>query len=144
MIAQFRAPRRVVVTGMGIVCPLGVGVAHVWRRLVNGESGIGAIRCFDPKDLPAKVAGEVPAGKRAEGGLDLDEWIPLKDQKKMDRFIQLAWVAAAEAVEESGWVPQSEEERCRTAASSSAESGRVPRWQSMHLKGAASAACAAW
>ncbi|MFN6954138.1 MAG: beta-ketoacyl-ACP synthase II [Acetobacteraceae bacterium] len=114
MFAHFRAPRRVVVTGMGIACPLGVGVAHAWRRMVNGESGIGAIRSFDPKDLPAKVAGEVPAGKRAEGGLDLDEWIPVKDQKKMDRFIQLAWVAAAEAVEESGWVADTEERRCRT------------------------------
>jgi 3-oxoacyl-[acyl-carrier-protein] synthase II len=112
--AHFRAPRRVVVTGMGIVCPLGVGVAHVWRRMINGESGIGPIRSFDPKDLPARIAGEVPAGKRAEGGLDLDEWIPLKDQKKMDRFIQLAWVAAAEAVEDAGWTPESEEERCRT------------------------------
>jgi 3-oxoacyl-[acyl-carrier-protein] synthase II len=112
--AHFRAPRRVVVTGMGIVCPLGVGVAHVWRRMINGESGIRPIRSFDPKDLPAKVAGEVPAGKRAEGGLDLDEWIPLKDQKKMDRFIQLAWVAAAEAIEDAGWAPESEEDRCRT------------------------------
>jgi 3-oxoacyl-[acyl-carrier-protein] synthase II len=112
--AKLGTPRRVVVTGMGIACPLGVGVAHVWRRIVNGESGIGAIRGFDARELPAKVAGEIPAGKRADGGLDLDEWIPVKDQKKMDRFIQFAWVAAAEAVESSGWVPATEEDRCRT------------------------------
>ena len=98
--------RRVVVTGMGIVSPLGIGVEHVWRRLIAGESGISAIQSFDVSDLPAKVAGEVPAGVRAEGGLDLAEWIPVKDMKKMDRFIQLGLVAAIEAVEDSGWMPR--------------------------------------
>ena len=95
--------RRVVVTGMGAVTPLGIGVEHVWRRLLAGESGIGAIQSFDVKDLPAKIAGQVPSGTKAEGRLDLDEWIPHKDQRKMDRFIQLALVAAEEAVADSGW-----------------------------------------
>ena len=63
--------RRVVVTGMGIACPLGVGVEHVWRRLINSESGISAIQAFDTKDLPCKVAGQVPPGSRATGGLDI-------------------------------------------------------------------------
>jgi len=107
-------PRRVVVTGMGIACPLGVGVGTVWKRLVAGESGISAIQSFDTKDLTAKIAGQVPHGARAEGKLDLSEWIPVKDQKKMDRFIQLAVVAAAEAVEHSGWQPETEEDRCAT------------------------------
>ena len=102
------AERRVVVTGMGIASPLGVGVEHVWKRLVAGESGIGAIQSFDVSELPAKIAGQVPAGVRAEGGLTLGEWIPVKDQKKMDRFIHLALVAATEAVEDSGWLPQDE------------------------------------
>ncbi len=106
--------RRVVVTGMGIACPLGVGVEHVWRRLIAGESGIGAIQSFDTKDLPAKIAGQVPSGSRATGGLDLGEWIPVKDQKKMDRFIHMAVVAAVEAVEDSGWVPPDEDARCAT------------------------------
>lgn len=106
------AMRRVVVTGMGIACPLGVGVEYVWQRLINGESGIAAIQSFDTSELPAKIAGQVPAGTRAEGGLDLAEWIPVKDQKKMDRFIHLALVAATEAVEDSGWVPEDEEARC--------------------------------
>jgi 3-oxoacyl-[acyl-carrier-protein] synthase II len=100
--------RRVVVTGMGIACPLGLGVEHVWRRLVAGESGIGAIQSFDTGDLPAKIAGQVPAGTRADGGLTLSEWVPQKDQKKMDRFIHLALVAATEAVEDSGWLPEDE------------------------------------
>jgi 3-oxoacyl-[acyl-carrier-protein] synthase II len=106
--------RRVVVTGMGIACPLGVGVEHVWWRLINGESGIGAIQAFDTKDLPCKVAGQIPGGVRAEGGLDIGEWIPVKDQKKMDRFIHLGMVAASEAVEHSGWIPDAEEDRCAT------------------------------
>ena len=103
--------RRVVVTGMGIASPLGIGVDHVWKRLIAGESGIGAIQSFDTTDLGAKIAGQVPAGTRAEGGLSLDEWIPIKDQKKMDRFIHLGLVAAIEAVEDSGWVATTEEEQ---------------------------------
>lgn len=105
------AGRRVVVTGMGIACPLGLGVERVWRRLIDGDSGISTIRSFDTTDLPARIAGSVPPGVRAEGGLSLNEWIPVKDQKKMDRFIHLALVAATEAVEDSGWVPSDEEGR---------------------------------
>ena len=111
MFAHNAAPRRVVVTGMGIACPLGVGVGHVWRRLIAGDSGISAIQSFDTGDLPAKIAGQVPQGTRADNGLDLAEWIPVKDQKKMDRFIQLAMVAAQEAVEHSGWTPETEADR---------------------------------
>jgi 3-oxoacyl-[acyl-carrier-protein] synthase II len=106
--------RRVVVTGMGIVCPLGLGVEHVWERLIKGASGIGAIQAFDTKDLPCKVAGQVPQGSKVDGRLDISEWIPVKDQKKMDRFIHLGLVAAAEAVEDSGWAPESEDDRCAT------------------------------
>jgi 3-oxoacyl-[acyl-carrier-protein] synthase II len=104
--------RRVVVTGMGIACPLGVGVEHVWRRLINAESGIDTIKAFDTTDSPCKVAGEIPLGKRADGALDINEWVSVKDQKKMDRFIHLAMVAATEAVEDSGWVPQTEDDHC--------------------------------
>ncbi len=106
--------RRVVVTGMGIACPLGVGVEHVWKRLINSESGITAIQAFDTKELTAKIAGTVPSGTRATGGLDISEFVPVKDQKKMDRFIHLAMVAATEAVEDSGWAPVSEEDQCAT------------------------------
>jgi 3-oxoacyl-[acyl-carrier-protein] synthase II len=94
---------------MGIASPLGVGVAHVWKQLIEGRSGIRAIQSFDTADLPAKIAGQVPAGVRDEGGLTLSEWVPVKDQKKMDRFIHLALVAATEAVEDSGWLPDDED-----------------------------------
>jgi 3-oxoacyl-[acyl-carrier-protein] synthase II len=103
--------RRVVVTGMGIASPLGLGVENVWKRLINGESGIGVIQSFDTAELTAKVAGQVPAGARAEGRLDLSEWIPVKELKKMDRFIHLGIVAASEAMEDSGWVPETEEDK---------------------------------
>ena len=106
--------RRVVVTGMGIASPLGIGVEHVWQRLLNGESGISAIQSFDVGDLAAKVAGTIPVGSKADGKLDMAEWIPTKDQRKMDRFIQFALVAATQAVEDSGWMPTDEEERCST------------------------------
>jgi len=108
------SPRRVVVTGMGIACPLGLGVEHVWKRMLAGHSGIGTIQSFDVSALPARIAGQIPAGVKAEGGLDINEWIPIKDQKKMDRFIQFALIAAEEAVADSGWVPQDEDDRRRT------------------------------
>ena len=104
--------RRVVVTGMGIVSPLGVGVEHVWKRLINGESGIGVIESFDTTELTAKIAGQVPNGPAAEGKLDLSEWIAVKEIKKMDRFIHHGIVAASQAMADSGWVPETEEDKC--------------------------------
>lgn len=106
--------RRVVVTGMGIVSPLGIGIDNVWDRLVKSESGIGSITSFDASRVAARIAGEVPEGSKEEGKLNLTDWIPAKDLKKMDRFIQLGLVAAIQAVEDSGWKPQSEAERIAT------------------------------
>jgi len=106
--------RRVVVTGMGIVSPLGCGVDRVWRRLINGESGIGAIQAFDVSDLPCKIAGMIPHGERANGGFNADEFIAPKDQRKMDAFIHYAIAATAEAVDDSGWKPEEPQDRERT------------------------------
>lgn len=106
--------RRVVVTGMGLVTPLAVGVEHSWARLISGQSGIARIASFDPSDLAAHVAGEIPEGPRSDGGLTLNDWVAAKDQKKMDRFIHLGLAAAVQAVEDSGWIPDNEEERCAT------------------------------
>ncbi len=106
--------RRVVVTGMGIVCPLGLGVEHVWSKMLAGQSGIGAITSFDAGDLPAKIAGEVPLGPIAEGKYTASDWIAVKDVKKMDPFIHYGIAAAAQAVADSGWEPQTEEDRCAT------------------------------
>lgn len=108
------AARRVVVTGMGIACPLGVGVEPVWRRLLAGESGIGSIQSFDTSNLTCTVAGQVPRGTRADAKFDVGEWIPVKDQKKMDPFVHFAMAAAIQAVEDSGWEPATEDDRHRT------------------------------
>jgi len=111
---------------MGIACPLGLGVENVWTRMTAGESGIRAIQSFDVSALPSKVAGQVPSGPKAEGKLDLAEWIPVKDMKKMDRFIQLALVAAEEAVQDAGWTPQAEEDRIRTGVMIGSGIGGLP------------------
>lgn len=106
--------RHVVVTGIGVVSPLAVGAELTWKRLIEGQSGIGRITHFDPSELPAQVAGQVPDGPTAEGGLTLSDWVPVKDQKKMDRFIHLGLAAAIQAVEDSGWKPEDEDNRCAT------------------------------
>ena len=103
--------RRVVVTGLGMVSPLGVGVQNNWERLIKGESGLRAITSFDVSDLPAKVAGQVPRGPTAEGLFTADDHVPSKDQRKMDEFIVLAITAAHEAIADSGWQPQTDEQR---------------------------------
>ena len=106
--------RRVVVTGMGIVSPLGVGVEHVWNRLLKAESGIQGVQSVDVTDLPCKVAGEVPRGDTASGKFNADDYVSPKDQKKMDTFIVMAMAAAQHAVEDSGWKPTDEEGQTRT------------------------------
>ena len=95
--------RRVVVTGIGIVSPLGVGVEHVWRRLLNGESGIERIERFEVSDIPCKIAGIIPYGESEEGSFNPDAHVPKKDQRKMDEFIVCALGAADEAVADAGW-----------------------------------------
>ncbi|MDZ5648509.1 beta-ketoacyl-ACP synthase II [Nitrospirillum sp. BR 11828] len=106
--------RRVVITGLGLVTPLGTGVEHSWKQLLDGKSGIRAIDTFDVSDLPAKVGGLVPRGDGTNGTFNPDLTVPTKDQKKMDDFIIYGIAAAAEAVKDSGWEPQTEEDRERT------------------------------
>lgn len=96
--------RRVVVTGMGLVCPLGSGVEAVWARMLAGRSGVRALPDEVVADLPAKVGGVVPTLEEdAEAGFDPDRATPPKEQKKMDRFIVFAMEAARQAVEQAGW-----------------------------------------
>ncbi|ASG22844.1 beta-ketoacyl-ACP synthase II [Nitrospirillum viridazoti] len=106
--------RRVVITGLGLVTPLGTGVEHSWKQLLDGKSGIRAIDTFDVSDLPAKIGGMVPRGDGTNGTFNPDLTVPTKDQKKMDDFIIYGVAAAAEAVKDSGWEPQTEEDRERT------------------------------
>jgi 3-oxoacyl-[acyl-carrier-protein] synthase II len=105
---------RIVVTGLGIVSPLGCGVELAWSRLVAGRSGIGPLPAGFAAEVASQVAGRVP-GPGESGGFDAEAIVPAKDQKKMDRFIQFALGAADEAVAQAGWRPQSEAQRLRTA-----------------------------
>lgn len=118
--------RRVVVTGMGAVTPLGVGVDHVWKRLSEGHSGIGPIQSFDVSDLPAKIAAQVPRGDTADGAFDIDHWVDKKEQRKMDTFIAYAMAAAKQAVADAGWTPQDEEGRDRTGVMIGSGIGGLP------------------
>ena len=106
--------RRVVVTGMGLVSPMGVGVEPSWKRLVEGESGIGPIESFDVSDLPCRIAAHLPAGSREDGRWDPEDWLPARDRRKLDPFIIYGMVAADQAVGDSGWEPEDEEGRNRT------------------------------
>src|SRR5271168_5109344 len=118
--------RRVVVTGMGLVTPLGIGLERNWSSLVEGVSGIRAIQSFDVSDLPVKIAGQVPRGETAAGLFNADDWVPPKDQRKMDGFIVYALAAAAQAVEDAGWTPQAEEARERTGVIIGSGIGGLP------------------
>jgi len=118
--------RRVVVTGMGLVTPLGLGIERVWGKLVAGVSGVGAIQSFDVSDLPSKIAAQVPLGDRASGLFNADDWVPPKDQRRMDRFIVFAMAAAIQAVEDAGWLPDDEEELERTGVMIGSGIGGLP------------------
>lgn len=108
--------KRIVVTGMGIVSPLGCGVQHVWQSLLAGKSGITRLSEQLVADIPSKVAGQVPSiDSDPLHGFDPLATIPAKERKKMDRFIEFALVAAREALAQAGWSPASEAEQERTA-----------------------------
>ena len=110
--------RRVVVTGIGMVSPLGLSAGTTWQRLLESKSGIGVINRFDVSDLPCKIAGTVnKAGETpsaSEDVFDPAQWLEHKEIKKVDYFIMLAMAAAQQAVEDAGWKAESEEQKERT------------------------------
>ena len=113
--------RRVVVTGLGLVTPLGWGVDTSWTALLAGKSGAGRITTFDPSDYACKVACEVPrvdgrggGGRNVPGSFDPDQVLSPKEQRRVDDFILYAVAAADEAVRDSGWSPTEEADRVRT------------------------------
>lgn len=118
--------RRVVVTGIGSVSPLGNGIDHVWDRLIKAESGITNITHIDVSDLPARIAGIVPRGDGSNGTFDVDQWVDKKEQKKMDTFITYAMAAGIQAVEDSGWKPEEEEDQDRTGVMIGSGIGGLP------------------
>jgi 3-oxoacyl-[acyl-carrier-protein] synthase II len=106
--------RRVVVTGLGMVTPLGCGVETTWQRLLNGDSGASRIEKFDVSDLPCKIACSVPRGDGTNGSFNPDQWMAPKEQRKVDDFIIFAMGAARQALDDAGWRPTEHEDQVVT------------------------------
>jgi 3-oxoacyl-[acyl-carrier-protein] synthase II len=106
--------RRVVVTGMGMVTPLGSGVAATWSRLVAGESGAVRVTDFEVSDLPSQIACRIPRGDGSDGTFNPDTSMEPKEQRKVDDFIIFAMAAADEALADSGWQPESDDDHYQT------------------------------
>jgi 3-oxoacyl-[acyl-carrier-protein] synthase II len=113
--------RRVVVTGIGLITPLGQGTEHSWKEILAGKSGAGNITAFDATDFACRVACEVPrvdgrggGGPEVPGSFDPDQTMSAKDRRRVDDFILYAIAAADEAVRDAGWTPQDDESRERT------------------------------
>lgn len=130
--------RRVVVTGVGAVTPLSSNAEGTWRKLINAESGIGRITIFDPEESPCKIAGEVKYGD-GEDLFNPDKYADPKEQRKMDRFIHFAVAAADQAIIDSGWVAETEEQKYRTGVMIGSGIGGLPMIEKttlvMHEKG---------
>ncbi|KAI0167938.1 thiolase-like protein [Pestalotiopsis sp. NC0098] len=106
--------RRVVVTGLGAVTPLGVGVRRTWSRLLAGETGIVSVAHSEPqrqwRDLPSTVAGVVPKGNGGEGLWQASDWFTATEQRRTSTFTQYAMAAASEALQDAGWDPKRQEQ----------------------------------
>ena len=106
--------RRVVVTGLGMVSPLGCGIDATWSAILAGHSGIARIENFKVDDLTCQIAGQLPLGSRTEGKYNPDDWMEPKESRKVDPFIVYAVAAADQAIEDSGWHPVSQDDQVAT------------------------------
>jgi 3-oxoacyl-[acyl-carrier-protein] synthase II len=106
--------RRVVVTGMGMLTPLGCGVETTWARLLKGESGAKKVERFNVSDLACQIACVIPRGDGADGTYNPDQWMEPKEQRKVDDFIVYAMCAARQALDDAGWKPESYDEQTST------------------------------
>ncbi len=106
--------RRVVVTGLGMVSPLGCGVEVSWKSLLAGDSGAVKVSDFEVDDLACQIACQIPRGPAADGKFDAHEWMEPKETRKVDDFIIYAVAAADQAIDDAGWHPQSRDDQCAT------------------------------
>jgi 3-oxoacyl-[acyl-carrier-protein] synthase II len=111
---------------MGLVTPLASGLKPSWTRLINGESGIDLIKRCDLSDISARIGGEVPSIDDQEDGFDASKVMSKKEQRRVDTFILYGLAAAIEAVEDSGWKPQADEEKYRTGVTIGSGIGGLP------------------
>ncbi|MCF6302523.1 MAG: beta-ketoacyl-ACP synthase II [Devosiaceae bacterium] len=105
--------RRVVVTGMGIVSPLGVGIDHVWANILAGKSGARRIEEFKVDDLACQIACRLPLGATSDGKYDPDDWMERKEQRKVDPYIIFAMAAATQALNDAGYEAKTLEQQER-------------------------------
>jgi 3-oxoacyl-[acyl-carrier-protein] synthase II len=103
--------RRVVITGLGMVTPLGCGVDTTWSNLKRGQSGLSRIDNFEVEDLPCQVAAQLPKGSVAEGKFQPDDWMEPKESRKVDPFIVYAIAAADQALNDAGWHPDTDQDQ---------------------------------
>jgi 3-oxoacyl-[acyl-carrier-protein] synthase II len=106
--------RRVVVTGTGLVTPLGCGVEATWANILAGKSGARRIENFQVDDIACQIAAQLPLGDYADGKYNPEEWMDVKDQRKVDPFIVYAMAAATQAIQDAGVEPKTQEEQERT------------------------------
>src|SRR5579885_743522 len=106
--------RRVVVTGLGMVTPLGADVDTTWKNILDGKSGAAKVEKFDTSDLPCKIAAQVKRGDGANGTFNADQWMEPKEQRKVDDFIIYSVAAATQALKDAGWEPKNEKDQYRT------------------------------
>jgi 3-oxoacyl-[acyl-carrier-protein] synthase II len=106
--------RRVVVTGLGMVSPLGCGVEATWQRILKGESGARQIDTFEVSDIPSRIACMIPRGDGSNATFNPDQWMDPKDQRKVDDFIIFAMCATQQALDDAGWHPKSDEDQWTT------------------------------
>ncbi|BDW95526.1 MULTISPECIES: beta-ketoacyl-ACP synthase II [Thalassospira] len=118
--------RRVVVTGIGAVTPLASGAQNTWQKLLNSQSGIKSIDTFDVSDIPAKIAGLVPRGE-GDGLFNAEDHVSIKDMKKMDDFIVYGIAAADQAIADSGWKPETDEDQEATGVLIGSGIGGLPK-----------------
>ena len=118
--------RRVVITGIGLVTPLGNGVDPTWRRLIHSESGIRRIDTFNTEGVTSKVAGLVPQGNEI-GQFNSDDYLTPKERRKVDDFIVYGIAAAEEALKDSGWVAETEEQKEMTGVMIGSGVGGLPK-----------------
>jgi 3-oxoacyl-[acyl-carrier-protein] synthase II len=124
----------VVVTGIGLVTPLACGTDLTWNRLIEGKSGLGPIKSFDPSRLSSRIAGEVPREEGGEGSFIVDDLIPTKEQRRMDTFIQYGLIASDIAIADSGWAPTDEESLEKTGVLIGSGIGGLPEIEASAAK----------
>ncbi|KAH8672107.1 thiolase-like protein [Tricladium varicosporioides] len=107
--------RRVVVTGLGAITPLGVGIRQTWTRLLAGDCGIDSVAHLEPsakwRQIPSAVAGMVPTGRREDGKWQASDWLDRAEERRTAKFTQYAIAATELAMSDAGWKPQTQEDK---------------------------------